>query len=169
MIFRRRTIAPDGPNRFVVHLGDEERAVMRAVCQDLLSVLDDDQADSPVLRRLFPSASADDAAVDDAYQALVHDDLLTSRREVLAAVADTADDRPWVVIVWNDPINLMSYVTFVLQKLFGYSLEKAESLMLDVHEKGRAVVSSGSREKAELDVFRLHEHGLWATMQHEDS
>ena len=92
MIFRRRTIAPDGPNRFVVHLGDEERAVMRAVCQDLLSVLDDDQADSPVLRRLFPSASADDAAVDDAYQALVHDDLLTSRREVLAAVADTADD-----------------------------------------------------------------------------
>jgi ATP-dependent Clp protease adaptor protein ClpS len=76
-----------------------------------------------------------------------------------------ADDRPWVVIVWNDPINLMSYVTFVLQKLFGYSLEKAESLMLDVHQKGRAVVSSGTKEKAELDVFRLHEHGLWATMQ----
>ena len=74
-------------------------------------------------------------------------------------------DSPWVVIVWNDPINLMSYVTFVLQKLFGYSREKAESLMLDVHEKGRAVVSSGSQEKAELDVFRLHEHGLWATMQ----
>ncbi len=74
-------------------------------------------------------------------------------------------DPPWVVIVWNDPINLMSYVTFVLQKLFGYSRQKAESLMLDVHEKGRAVVSSGSQEKAELDVFRLHEHGLWATMQ----
>jgi ATP-dependent Clp protease adaptor protein ClpS len=74
-------------------------------------------------------------------------------------------DRPWVVIVWNDPINLMSYVTFVLQKLFGYSRQKAESLMLDVHEKGRAVVASGSREKSELDVFRLHEHGLWATMQ----
>ena len=77
----------------------------------------------------------------------------------------TAEDRPWVVIVWNDPINLMSYVTFVLQKLFGYSLEKAERLMLDVHHKGKAVVSNGSREKAELDVFRLHEHGLWATMQ----
>ncbi len=76
-------------------------------------------------------------------------------------------DRPWVVIVWNDPINLMSYVTFVLQKLFGYSTEKATRLMLDVHHKGRAVVSSGSREKAELDVFRLHEHGLWATMQHD--
>jgi ATP-dependent Clp protease adaptor protein ClpS len=74
-------------------------------------------------------------------------------------------DRPWIVLVWNDPINLMDYVTWVLQKLFGYSLEKAQSLMLDVHHKGRAVVSSGSREKAELDVFRLHEHGLWATMQ----
>ncbi len=76
-------------------------------------------------------------------------------------------DIPWVVIVWNDPINLMSYVTFVFQKLFGYSKEKAHKLMLDVHHKGRAVVSSGSREKAELDVFRLHEHGLWATMQHD--
>ena len=74
-------------------------------------------------------------------------------------------DRPWIVLVWDDPINLMTYVTFVLQKLFGYSREKAESLMLQVHHEGRAVVSSGSREKAELDVFRLHEHGLWATMQ----
>jgi ATP-dependent Clp protease adaptor protein ClpS len=78
---------------------------------------------------------------------------------------DLEPDRPWIVLVWNDPINLMSYVTFVFQKVFGYSRAKAESLMLDVHEKGRAVVSSGSREKAELDVFRLHEHGLWATMQ----
>ena len=74
-------------------------------------------------------------------------------------------DRPWVVIVWNDPINLMSYVTYVFQKLFGYSKEKATKLMLDVHHKGKAVVSSGPKEKAELDVFRLHEHGLWATMQ----
>ena len=77
-------------------------------------------------------------------------------------------ERPWVVLVWNDPINLMSYVTFVLQKLFGYSREKAEQLMWDVHTKGKAVVSSGSREKAEMDVFRLHEHGLWATMQHDE-
>ena len=76
-------------------------------------------------------------------------------------------DRPWLVIVWNDPINLMSYVTYVFQKLFGYSKEKATKLMLDVHHKGRAVVSSGSRERAELDVFRLHEHGLWATMEQE--
>jgi ATP-dependent Clp protease adaptor protein ClpS len=76
-------------------------------------------------------------------------------------------DRPWIVIVWNDPINLMSYVTFVFQKLFGYTKSKAEKLMLDVHLKGKAVVSSGPKEKAELDVFRLHEHGLWATMQHD--
>ena len=74
---------------------------------------------------------------------------------------------PWVTIVWNDPVNLMSYVTYVFQKLFGYSREKATRLMLDVHHKGKAVVSSGPREKAELDVFRLHEHGLWATMQHD--
>jgi ATP-dependent Clp protease adaptor protein ClpS len=74
-------------------------------------------------------------------------------------------DHPWIVLVWNDPINLMSYVTYVLQKVFGYSHEKAESLMLDEHEKSRAVLSNGSKETAELDVYRLHEHGLWATMQ----
>ena len=77
-------------------------------------------------------------------------------------------DRPWIVLVWNDPINLMSYVSHVFQKLFGYSKAKADRLMLDVHEKGRAVVSNGAREKAEMDVFRLHEHGLWATMQRDD-
>lgn len=80
---------------------------------------------------------------------------------------ETATDTPWVVLVWNDPINLMSYVTFVLQKVFGYSKEKATSMMLDVHHKGRAVVSNGTREKCEVDVFKLHEHGLWATMQHD--
>ena len=79
-----------------------------------------------------------------------------------------ASDRPWVVIVWNDPINLMSYVTFVLKKLFGYSDEKATELMLDVHHKGRAVVANGSREEAEMHVFRLHEHSLWATMEHDE-
>ena len=81
---------------------------------------------------------------------------------------DVRSDRPWKVIVWNDPINLMSYVAFVFQKLFGYSKEKATQLMLDVHYKGRAVVSDGPREKAEMDVFRLHEYGLWATMEHDD-
>ena len=77
-------------------------------------------------------------------------------------------DKPWLVIVWNDPINLMSYVTWVLQKLFGYPHDKATKLMLDVHHKGKAVVSSGAREKAELDCFRLHAHGLWATMTRSD-
>ena len=76
-----------------------------------------------------------------------------------------AEERPWIVLVWNDPINLMSYVTFVLQKLFGYSHERATELMLDVHHKGRAVVANGTREQAEMHVFRLHEHGLWATME----
>ena len=78
---------------------------------------------------------------------------------------DVHPDRPWLVIVWNDPINLMSYVTYVFQKLFGYSHEKATRLMLDVHHKGRAVVSSGARERAEADVSRLHAHGLWATLE----
>ena len=78
---------------------------------------------------------------------------------------DPVEDPPWVVIVWNDPINLMSYVTLVLQQLFGYSRTKATKLMLQVHNEGWAVVSAGTREKAELDVSRLHAHGLWATMQ----
>lgn len=74
-------------------------------------------------------------------------------------------DRPWVVIVWNDPVNLMTYVTLVFQKLFGYPRAKAEELMLQVHNDGKAAVSTGTREKAEYDVARLHAHGLWATMQ----
>jgi ATP-dependent Clp protease adaptor protein ClpS len=75
------------------------------------------------------------------------------------------EERPWVVIVWNDPINLQSYVTLVFRKLFGFSVAKATKLMLQVHNEGRAVVSAGTREKAELDVSRLHAYGLWATMQ----
>jgi ATP-dependent Clp protease adaptor protein ClpS len=73
-------------------------------------------------------------------------------------------DRPWVTVVWNDPVNLMSYVTWVLQKLFGYSKDKAERLMLDVHHKGRAIVSSGPRERMEYDASRLQAYGLWATV-----
>jgi ATP-dependent Clp protease adaptor protein ClpS len=83
-----------------------------------------------------------------------------------AGVEVVDPDLPWMVIVWNDPINLMSYVTFVFQKLFGYSRQKAHRLMLQVHNEGKAVVSSGPREKAEFDTSRLHAHGLWATMQH---
>ena len=76
-------------------------------------------------------------------------------------------DAPWVVLVWNDPINTMSYVAFIFQKLFGYSKEKANQLMLEVHHNGRAVVANGAREECELHVFHLHEYGLWATMQHD--
>ena len=81
-------------------------------------------------------------------------------------VDDVLDlDKPWKVLVWDDPINLMSYVAFVFRKLFGFSEEKAHRLMMQVHTEGKAVVSSGPQEKAEMDVFRLHEHGLWATME----
>ena len=73
-------------------------------------------------------------------------------------------DRPWVTVVWNDPVNLMSYVTWVFQKLFGYSKDKAERLMLDVHHKGKAIVSSGARERMEYDASRLQAYGLWATV-----
>ncbi len=78
----------------------------------------------------------------------------------------TTTDKPWLVIVWNDPVNLMSYVVYVFQKLFGYSREKSTRLMLQVHHDGKAVVSDGNREKAEADVARLHGYGLWATMEH---
>lgn len=77
---------------------------------------------------------------------------------------DHERDRPWNVIVWNDPVTLMSYVVFVLRKLFGYDEAMATKLMLQVHEEGRAVVASGTREKSEADVSRLHAHGLHATM-----
>jgi ATP-dependent Clp protease adaptor protein ClpS len=80
-----------------------------------------------------------------------------------------AVDRPWITIVWNDPINLMSYVTHVFMVVFGYPKPKAEKLMLDVHQRGRAVVSTGTRERMELDVNTLHGYGLWATLQHQDA
>jgi ATP-dependent Clp protease adaptor protein ClpS len=74
-------------------------------------------------------------------------------------------DVPWVTIVWNDPVNLMSYVSYVFQTYFGYPKQRAERLMLDVHEKGRAVVATGSREEMERDTEAMHEYGLWATFQ----
>jgi ATP-dependent Clp protease adaptor protein ClpS len=87
-----------------------------------------------------------------------------------SAVQERADelldpDRPWVTVVWNDPVNLMSYVTHVLMKVFGYPKDKATKLMLDVHQKGKAVVSSGPRERMEGDTATLHGYGLWATIQ----
>ena len=80
----------------------------------------------------------------------------------------TSPDTPWVTIVWNDPVNLMSYVTYVFMTYFGYSKEKAQKLMTDVHVKGRAVVSAGSREEMERDVTAMHSYGLWATLQKDD-
>ena len=77
----------------------------------------------------------------------------------------TAPDRPWITLVWNDPVNLMSYVTFVFQKYFGYDKKKAEKLMMEVHQDGKSAVSTGSREEMERDVQAMHEYGLWATME----
>lgn len=75
-----------------------------------------------------------------------------------------APEVPWITVVWNDPVNLMSYVTYVFQAYFAYPKPKAERLMLDVHEKGKAVVSSGTREEMERDVEAMHSYGLWATL-----
>ena len=77
-------------------------------------------------------------------------------------------DTPWVTIAWDDPVNLQSYVTYVFMELFGYSKAKATELMLQVHNDGKAIVSTGSREEMEHDVARLHEYGLWATLQRGD-
>lgn len=77
-------------------------------------------------------------------------------------------DRPWITIVWNDPINLMSYVTYVFQTYFGYPKAQATKLMLDVHHKGKAVVSNGTREEMERDVEAMHTYGLWATLRQDD-
>jgi ATP-dependent Clp protease adaptor protein ClpS len=90
----------------------------------------------------------------------------TERPDVDREIDETASTaRVWVTIVWNDPVNLMSYVALVFQRLFGYSKAKATKLMLQVHHEGKAVVSSGTREQMERDVTRLHAAGLWATLQ----
>ncbi len=86
-------------------------------------------------------------------------------QESVATLERTEPDVPWITLVWNDPVNLMSYVTFVFQTYFGYSKGKAERLMMDVHTKGRAVVSHGTREQMETDTEALHGYGLWATFQ----
>ena len=88
--------------------------------------------------------------------------------EELLGGEDVRPDVPWIVIVWNDPVNTFTYVIFVFQQLFGYSRAKASRLTNQVHYEGKAVVASGTREKCEGDVARLHAHGLWATMQKDD-
>ncbi len=87
-----------------------------------------------------------------------------TRRAESAEDAATAPDTPWVTVVWNDPVNLMSYVTYVFMTYFKYPRQQAEALMLDVHERGRAAVSTGSREEMERDVAAMHSYGLWATL-----
>lgn len=81
---------------------------------------------------------------------------------------DVEVDKPWVTIVWNDPVNLMSYVSWVFQTYFGYSMEKAEQLMMAVHTEGRAVVSQGTRERMETDTAAMHGYSLWATFQKDE-
>jgi ATP-dependent Clp protease adaptor protein ClpS len=85
--------------------------------------------------------------------------------DVPGGAADIADVPIWDVIVWDDPVNLMAYVVWVFRTLFGYPKSEATKLMLQVHNQGRAVVDSGPREQAEMSAFRLHHHGLWATLE----
>ena len=83
-------------------------------------------------------------------------------------VDEVLTQTPWVTIVWDDPVNLMSYVTHVFVAYFHYTKSKAEKLMLQVHTTGKAIVSSGSREAMERDVSAMHEYGLWATLDKSD-
>ncbi|GAA5062365.1 ATP-dependent Clp protease adaptor protein ClpS [Thermocatellispora tengchongensis] len=93
----------------------------------------------------------------------------TAPVEIERPDSDVRPDLPWLTIVWNDPVNLMSYVTYVFQTVFGYPRAKAEKLMMDVHHKGKAVVASGTREEMERDVQILHSYGLWATVQQDSA
>ncbi|NYI69226.1 ATP-dependent Clp protease adapter ClpS [Spelaeicoccus albus] len=99
-----------------------------------------------------------ESAVPDAAEETASSTALLTRRDV-----------PWVTLVWNDPVNLMSYVSYVFRSYFGYSKSKAEKLMLQVHNDGKSVVASGSREEMERDTEAMHGYGLWATFQREDS
>ena len=101
---------------------------------------------------------------------MCHDGPVSAASPVEVEPTTTPDEitklaKPWVTIVWNDPVNLMSYVTYVFQKYFGYDKKKAEKLMLEVHNDGRSAVSTGTREDMERDVQAMHEYGLWATME----
>ena len=92
--------------------------------------------------------------------------MLDPVRDPFVVEDEHADEvRPWLVIVWDDPVNLMTYVTMVLRRVFGFSREHAERLMLQVHHEGRAVVAQEPREQAELHVAQLHGYGLQATME----
>ena len=104
-----------------------------------------------------------DAVTAGAYCGVVS--IAPVEQESVSTSEESELDVPWITLVWNDPVNLMSYVTYVFQTYFGYSRTKAEKLMMDVHVKGRAVVSTGAREKMEADTEALQGYGLWATFQ----
>ena len=89
---------------------------------------------------------------------------MTSRPSPVLDVDETTVP-VWKVVLWNDPVNLVEYVVYVLRALFGHSREKATELTMKVHTEGRAVVADGPREQAEIDCLRLHSHGLWATLE----
>ena len=100
---------------------------------------------------------------------MCHDGAVSAASPVEVEPTTTPDEitqlaKPWVTIVWNDPVNLMSYVTYVFRTYFGYDQKKAEKLMLEVHQDGKSAVSHGTREEMERDVQAMHEYGLWATM-----
>ena len=78
-------------------------------------------------------------------------------------------EHPWVVLVWNDPVNLMTYVSYIFRTYFGFDRAEAERRMLLVHTEGRAVVATGSREEMERHVEAMHDYGLWATLQKADA
>ena len=90
---------------------------------------------------------------------------LTDEATDLAADLRTLPQRPYQVVVWNDPVNLMSYVSWVFRSYFGHSKERAEHLMMQVHTEGKAIVASGAREEAERDVTAMHNYGLQATLE----
>lgn len=92
----------------------------------------------------------------------------TAVEEIIESESVVQPDLPWITLVWNDPVNLMSYVTYVFMTYFGYDRDKADALMLQVHQEGRAVVSAGPREEMERDVAAMHSYGLWATLQKDD-
>ena len=117
-----------------------------------------DAAETPVASDAFAAQPGKPATVDPGTVTLPEIDTDT----------DTRFDRLWNVIVWDDPINLMSYVTYVFQKLFGYSMEQATSLMMEVHREGRSIVATCEREKAEYHVGRLHQYGLQASLEKQD-
>ena len=117
--------------------------------------------DIPIFARII--------SVVDAFDAMTNQRVYQAARTKEEAIKEIfSSEKPWITIVWDDPVNLMTYVTYVLMELFGYSREKAHELMMKVHTEGKAVVSTGSREEMEHDVARLHEFGLWATLQRGD-